>query len=188
MTEKPDRWDIVYPGIPFPNSTPTPQQQYNSPDVGTIDQVPSQQYQPTPTVTPVQGAPDNEYMPLIKEHFPDQDPMKWSNIMFKESSNRPNLAHINAGENSFSVPVENRDQWLQLRRQYPSIDAGLMQMNTAEAVSEYLQSQGLTYYDLITNPELNIKVASDLFYGRIPRTAPGIQNWSAAKGLGYTEE
>ena len=53
-----------------------------------------------------------------------------------------------------------------------------------EAMAKYLQSKGLTFYDLL-QPEKNLQVASDLYYGKIPQKASGIGNWVAARGKGY---
>ncbi len=169
---------------------------YDTPSSG---QVLSEQYKPTPTATlmptptttPIPGTPENPYLDLIKEYFPDKDPVKWSNVMFRESSFNPLSLAANLYENGkFKEqirlnPPKNREEWKSYRNQYPSIDVGLMQINTAKAVSEYLEKLGLTYYDLLQDPKLNIQIASDLYYGRIPYTRKGMQNWQAAIDLEY---
>lgn len=138
--------------------------------------------QPVSTSIPTTG---NPYTEMIKKTWPGVEPQKVSNVVSGESSFRPNIAHINLGEKSFTKPIKNREEWVALRRQYPSIDAGLMQINTSPAMTDYLISKGLTYYDLIEKPELNLQIAYDLYSGKIPRTAPGWGNWYAARNLGY---
>jgi len=147
---------------------------------------------PIPTITPVPKAPANPYLPLIRQIWRNVNPTMVSNVMFGESSFNPRVIHINrpqeqgGGFHMVVPPNFSPQQWLELRRRYPSIDVGLMQINTAPAMSQYLASKGLTYYDLL-DPEKNLSVAYDLYAGRIPRTAPGWGNWAKAKEYGYVK-
>lgn len=167
---------------------------------------------PQPTITPgeiskreqqarqqVLGASNIPLLPEITENYPEQvpyydliqktwpgvDPNMVANVMFGESSFRPNLIHINEPLWETRL-IENQKQLENILSQYPSVDIGLMQYNVADqAKLDYLDQLGVTPYDLIADPELNLRVAYDLYSGKIPRTAPGIGNWVAAKNLGY---
>lgn len=168
------------------NATPTPTM---APSKSGIPNTPSramvQPVAPKPTVTPIPNTPQNPYLGLIKETWPGVDPMKVSNVMFGESSFRPNIIHYNDNRAKPHEMVTNRDQWLNARRSSPSVDVGLMQINTAKAMTDYLIKKGWTYYDLINDPRKNLMAAYDLYRGAIPGTAPGWGNWYAARGLGY---
>lgn len=141
------------------------------------------------------------YGDIVRKYFKPEEADKFSQIIMGESSNMPNLFHVNsplyqkgivvkpeevnATKKKYPsyIVISSRNEWNQLRKKYPSIDAGLTQMSTNPANASYLQNQGKTFYDLFSDPELAIKIASDLNYGRIPQTAPGLQNWVAFKNL-----
>jgi hypothetical protein len=139
----------------------------------------------SPTITPIPNMPQNPYRDLFEKYFKPEDVQKAENIAFKESSLQPRKIHINAPLWKGMDAPATREEWVELRRKYPSIDVGLFQINTADAMNKYLENNGLTYWELINNPESNIRVAADLLYGRIPYTSPGWQNWVANRDLNY---
>lgn len=171
-------------GINQPTSSPSP--------VPTNSPTPS----PVPSSMPM-ASPMPTLLPEITNKWGDSPPYQnevksvWGdlanqamNIAFKESSLDPKKYHINSplwqGGNA-TTP----EAWKDLRNMYPSIDTGLFQLNTATAMTDYLQGKGWTYYDTMTDPMKNIQAAYDLYAGNIPYTAPGWNNWVANKGLGY---
>jgi len=166
---------------PIPKSTPSP--------------TPTPTITPTPTPFPLHPdivkkyGQDYPYKEDIKQKWPGIDPNKVANIVYGESSFDPKRYHINKPVWASGTMPQTREQWLDLRRKYPSIDVGLTQLNTADAMNNYLSSKGLTYYDLFNNPQMALEVAYDLYSGKIPYTAKGWGNWNAAKRwqeeLGY---
>lgn len=167
--------------------------------------------QPTPTVaetkvtaTEKPTEAKEKLLPTITKNWPDKvpyleeakkiwkgvDPHKVVNVLFGESSLRNSInANVSNGKGKI-VPLplpmpKSREEWKALRAKYPSIDVGISKINTNEAMTNYLESKGLTYYDLIVDPELNLQIGYDLYSGKIPRTAPGWGNWYAARNLGY---
>ncbi|MDD5501506.1 MAG: transglycosylase SLT domain-containing protein [Candidatus Omnitrophica bacterium] len=132
----------------------------------------------------VENYPEVPYYDMIKRAWPGVNPNIVANLFYKESSLNPRLVHIN--EPLYQTrEVESRKELEDILSRYPSVDIGLSQVNTNEAMTDYLNSLGLTYWDLIENPELNAKIGYDLFIGNIPRTSPGFSNWVAAQSLGY---
>ena len=162
--------------VPPPVTTPAP-----SPT-----SVPS----PTPTQYPLRpeilsayGTENYPYKEEIQQTWPGVDPNQVANVFFGESGLQPNRYHINAPlwQSGYAPPT--REAWENLRSLYPSIDVGLPQLNTAEAMNNYLASKGLTYYDLFSNPKAALEIAYDLYSGQIPYTAPGWDNWVAVQKL-----
>jgi hypothetical protein len=135
------------------------------------------------------GAPPNPYKGLVSKHFPDPAiANQISNTMFGESSYDPRNVHFNDTGTNIHIP-ENATQadWNKIEAQHSgdkAIDVGLLQIDKTPVMTKYLDSKGLTYFDLL-DPEKNLQIASDLYYGKIPYMAAGITNWNAAKGLGY---
>jgi hypothetical protein len=142
------------------------------------------------------------YMNEVKEIWKDVDPNKVINVLFGESSLQNGInANVpktdkngnimrNEKGNPIIVPLplpmpKDKEEWASLRAKYPSMDVGISKLNTNDAMTNYLVSKGLTYYDLIKNPKLNLQIGYDLYSGKIPGTAAGIQNWYAARKLGY---
>jgi hypothetical protein len=146
---------------------------------------------PTVPVTPA-PAGTNPYTPLIAQYFPNNQ-SEINQAMFKESSNNPRLIHsnsnvFNSNEGVQVIPTDNqaavvpstftRAQWASLRHNHPNLDVGLLQINTdpQQAMANYLISKGLTFYDLL-DPAKNVQIAADLYNGKIPGKAAGINNW-----------
>lgn len=183
---------------------------WNSPAPAMAQQMPVQNVAPVqqppiqqPTQQPVQQPPQapigrvmtrDEVRPMVQKYWKGVDPEMVLNVIGGngttvpngESNFRTNAVNIN-GPAWYPIPEGVRDQthWVDLRKKHQSLDAGLMQINTAPAMTNYLISKGLTYYDLIQNPELNLQIAYDLYSGNIPKTARGWGNWYVAKNLGY---
>jgi hypothetical protein len=144
-------------------------------------------------------APDYPLLPEIKNKWGENYPYKkeiqktWqgvhpnqvANVLFRESSLNPTVAHINSNPWGRTTDMSSlkREQWKSLRNQESSIDIGLPQLNTSEAMNNYLTSKGITYYDLASNPEAQLQIAHDLYSGKIPKTASGWGNWVATKKL-----
>jgi hypothetical protein len=169
---------------PIPSQAPTPVREFT----------PSSYPTPTPDSWNNLGQyndPMVAYGDLIKEIWQGVDPKIISSIMKNESGGRIGAYHINApkwqaGVLGKDIPDTQAD-WTKLRDENPSIDVGLMQINTAQAMTDYLNEKGWTYYDLLHDPKKNIQAAYDLYAGNIPYTSPGLGNWVAAKNLGYAK-
>jgi len=165
---------------------------------------------PTATPTPIKTITTEakeKLLPTITKNWPDKvpyleeakkiwkgvDPHKVVNVLFGESYLKNSInANVSNGKGKI-VPLplpmpKDREEWTQLRAKYPSIDVGISKINTNTAMTNYLESKGLTYYDLIVDPELNLQIGYDLYSGKIPRTAPGWGNWYAARNLGYDKK
>lgn len=192
---------------PSPRPTMSPRQQRvllenagRVPDTGTFyregfDLIWPNAGVPTPTPTPVsvpldpgiltQWGQDYPYKDLIERIWAGVDPNKVANMIYRESSFDPSRYHINAPVWKSGIVPTTRREWLNLRRAYPSIDVGLTQLNTSDAMNNYLASKGLTYYDLFFDPEVAIQIAYDLYSGKIPYTRPGFQNWVSVRDSGY---
>lgn len=175
---------------PTPTPTQTPTTTITPEEILAREQQARQQvlgtgYTPLlPEIT--QNYPDKvPYYDLIQKIWQGVDPNKVANTVYGESSFRPNLVHINDPLWETRI-IENQQQLEDILAQYPSVDIGLMQINLSDpAKVEYLKQLGITPWDLIANPELNLRVAYDLYSGKIPNTAPGFSNWVAAQNLGY---
>lgn len=163
---------------------------------------PSPTATPTPTPTPKwdisRPLSRNQMANLVNQYFSQEAEARRNeliNTFMGESSGRIGAYHINKpnrptglpGDGGEITPQTTQDWWVQQRRDWPSIDVGLTQLSTAGAMNDYLAQKGYTYWDLLHDPDKNMQVASDLYYGRIPRTAPGLGNWVAAKLQGYVE-
>jgi len=166
------------PAQTVPGPIPTP--------AGVAGAVAPFQAQTFPAATPIPGAPINPFAAMIPQYFQGVDPQVISNIMFGESSFRPDVINVNRPGGGFHTRVGSQQELEALRQQYPSLDLGLMQINTAPAMENYLQNQGLSFYDLL-DPATNLRVGSDLLFGRIPQTASGLQNWMAAISQGLVD-
>jgi hypothetical protein len=160
---------------------------------------------PTPTLAPNVQLSDEQMAALVGKHFnkpPIEKDLTLEDLQKKlvqtfkrESSSRTGAYHINrpsiptglSGDGGYINSSATPEWWKGQRKQFPSIDVGLTQLHTAPAMNDYLAKKGYTYFDLLHNADKNVEVASDLYYGRIPYTAPGIQNWVAAKLLGFTK-
>jgi hypothetical protein len=137
-------------------------------------------------LTPTPTLPANPYDRYITQYFPQSEHEFARRVMSGESSNRPNIVHINRPGGGFSQTIDNPTQLESLLAENPSVDIGLLQLNTAKAMKDYLDRLGLKYTDLL-DPETNIRIAGDLYSGRIPFTSPGWGNWVVARNLGYTK-
>jgi len=199
-----------------PTITPTPTIKNSileTPDQNTLTQTTSNSLidsikstpQPTPTLNPELTKTYGEnipYMDSIKKYYPG-DENRAANVFKNESGLQANKFHINGKWQTGIVVkpeeveatkklhpdwmvISNIDEWKQLRQQYPSIDVSVTQLNTADAMNDYMAKQGLTYWDLMTAPDGGdkaLKIGSDLLYGKIPYTAPGWQNWVAYNNM-----
>lgn len=195
---------------PSPTATPTPLKQAVSitsnsylPNNGAGVQ--NTQPIPTPTIHPdvVKMYGDNiPYRDLIKKYFPGEE-NRAINVFGNESQLKPNVFHVNGLWKSGIVVkpeeveatrrrypnhlvISTPQEWEILRQQYPSIDVGMTQLNTVDAMNKYLEGQGLTYWGLMTEPdgaENALRIGADLLKGRIPYTAPGWQNWVAYNNM-----
>jgi len=170
------------------NKQPTPTiSQYNQPTTApayTPAPVP-----PTPTPTPTAWADVTKYndpasytdlINQIWKGVPSQDVI---DTMQGESGGRIGAYNLNDVPNGWGKAIgvnipDTRTDWLNLRKQYESVDVGLMMLNTADAMTEYLDKKGWTYYDLLHDPVKNLTAAYDLYSGNIPKTSKGWGNWN----------
>lgn len=157
---------------PSPSPMPSASPQYKIQNIKPLADFPTQ---------------NNPYYGDIPSIWQNVNPVAVHNVMAGESSFRPNIAQVNVplGDN-FTKNINSAEELNNLLDRYNSVDLGLMQLNTAPALRDYVQNQGLTLYDLL-DPTTNLQVAYDLYAGNIPETAPGWGNWYAAKNLGYHE-
>lgn len=124
----------------------------------TISPLPEKYTSPTPIPTPTLiPQPSNPYMGLLAKYFSPQERNNASNVMFKESSFRPDVVNVNTDRQK-------------------SKDYGLFQGNDYWQ-RENFKTLGITPQDLL-DPETAVKFAAWLHakYGWRP--------WSSSRELG----
>lgn len=195
------------PVSPSPTATPAPIKDAvftSSSEPQIVEPTPLKQAiaGPTPTLHPELQNKEVPYWNDIKEFYPG-DENRAANVFKNESGLQANKFHINGKWQTGVVVkpeeveavkkahpgwmvISSQEEWKALREQYPSIDVGITQLNTADAMNDYMEQQGLTYYDLMTAPDggrNGLRVGADLLNGKIPYTAPGWQNWVAYNNM-----